>query len=100
MTKPVAFAGSTEPIVQSWVVRPLDDILVELTDVPASRSPGAGPLIVAIDGRSAGGKTTVARRLAAGHRNAALVSTDDVAWHHSFFGWDALLVVAAGPLLP
>lgn len=49
------------------------------------------PLVVLVDGRSAGGKTTVARKLAA-TLNAALLSTDDFAWWHSFFDWPEMLI--------
>jgi hypothetical protein len=54
------------------------------------------PAIVAVDGRSAGGKTTtteVLRAAAAGRGlTVAVVHTDDIAWHHSFFDWADLLV--------
>jgi uridine kinase len=49
------------------------------------------PLVILVDGRSAGGKTTVARKLAA-TLNAALLSTDDFAWWHSFFDWPEMLI--------
>ena len=45
------------------------------------------PLLVAIDGGSAAGKSTFAARLAAALGSAPVVHTDDVAWHHSFFDW-------------
>lgn len=54
--------------------------------------------VLAIDGHGASGKTTLARRLAAGHDAACVVATDDLAWHHSFFDWAPLLVDAV--LLP
>lgn len=54
--------------------------------------------VLAIDGDGASGKTTLARRLAAGHDAACVVATDDLAWHHSFFDWAPLLVDAV--LLP
>jgi hypothetical protein len=61
-----------------------DDIL--------SRPPRrGGTRIVAVDGGSAAGKTTFARRLAA-TLGASLVHTDDVAWWESFFGWSPLLI--------
>jgi uridine kinase len=47
---------------------------------------------VAVDGRSAGGKTTVADRLTVAVAGAVVVHTDDVAWHQGFFDWDELLV--------
>lgn len=56
------------------------------------------PRVVALDGRSAAGKTTVAARLAATVPGAAVVHTDDVAWHHAFFDWADLL--AEGVLEP
>lgn len=49
-------------------------------------------LIVGIDGSSASGKTSAARYLSAAHPDVtAVVHTDDLAWHHSFFGWHELL---------
>lgn len=65
---------------------------VAVHDLLGSLADGAdGLVVVAVDGRSAGGKTTLAQRLAAAHPVAALVHTDDVAWNHSFFGWDDML---------
>ena len=48
--------------------------------------------VVGVDGHSGSGKSTVASALAAAHPRAAVVRTDDLAWHHSFFGWDQLLI--------
>ena len=60
------------------MVRPLDEVLAEL-----------GPLrVLAIDGGSSAGKTTLASRIP----GATVVHTDDIAWHHSRFGWEDLLV--------
>jgi hypothetical protein len=56
------------------------------------------PAVVAVDGRSAGGKSTLADHLVALVPGAAAVHTDDVAWWESFFGWDHLL--ASGVLEP
>lgn len=50
-----------------------------------------GTRIVAVDGGSAAGKTTFARRLAVA-LGAGVVHTDDVAWWESFFGWSPLLI--------
>jgi hypothetical protein len=49
------------------------------------------PTVIAIDGRSASGKSTFAARLARA-LNAPLVHSDDVAWHHSFFDWWPLML--------
>lgn len=51
----------------------------------------AKPLVIAVDGRSAGGKTTLAKKLAA-ELEAALLSTDDFAWWHSYFDWPEMLI--------
>ena len=47
--------------------------------------------LVAVDGRSAGGKTTTAERIAATVPGAAIVHSDDVAWNQARFDWAALL---------
>lgn len=49
------------------------------------------PLIVAVDGRSAAGKTTVARALAEAHDSVVVVHADDIAWWEPLFAWDHLL---------
>lgn len=46
--------------------------------------------LIGIDGRSRSGKTTLAALLAGD--GVAVIHTDDVAWHHSFFGWTDTLV--------
>lgn len=56
-----------------------------------ARCAGQARAVVAIDGRSAGGKSTLAARLAEG-LGAAVVHTDDVAWWHDFFACDDLLI--------
>lgn len=44
--------------------------------------------VLAVDGHGGSGKSTLADRLvAAAEVPAAVVHTDDVAWHHSIFGW-------------
>jgi hypothetical protein len=50
-----------------------------------------GTRIVAVDGGSAAGKSTFARRLGVA-RDASVVHVDDVSWWESFFGWTPLLV--------
>lgn len=53
-----------------------------------------GPAIIAIDGRSSNGKSTLAKRIAAVIPGAEVVHTDDIAWGYSRFGWDGLLSAA------
>jgi energy-coupling factor transporter ATP-binding protein EcfA2 len=73
-----------------WVL----SIFVDLASRVLSHvgSPAGRPAVVAIDGRSASGKTTLAARLAAAVPRTAVVHTDDIAWHHSVFDWVDLLV--------
>lgn len=48
--------------------------------------------VVAIDGHSSSGKTTLSGRLGLLMPGAAVLHTDDIAWHHSLFDWRDLLV--------
>jgi len=54
--------------------------------------PTTGPRILAVDGRSAGGKSSLANRLAEVAGDATIVCSDDVAWWESFFEWDHLMI--------
>ncbi|WP_084343460.1 uridine kinase family protein [Piscicoccus intestinalis] len=82
------FGGDDEPVFVEGarlavpVVR--DRLLAASPTVPDR------PLVVAVDGRSASGKTTLAARLAQAP-GWCVVATDDAAWWHSFFDWDAML---------
>ncbi|MBC7292137.1 MAG: hypothetical protein H5T83_12490 [Actinotalea sp.] len=49
------------------------------------------PRVVAVDGRSASGKSTLAARLHRAVPRSVVVSTDDLAWHEPLFGWGRLL---------
>jgi hypothetical protein len=69
-----------------WRVVPL----AELVDRVAAGAPGR-PVVVAVNGHSSSGKTTLAGRLAAALPDAAVLHTDDLAWHHGVLSWDELL---------
>ena len=56
------------------------------------------PSIVAVDGRSSSGKTTLTAGIAAAAPESRVVHTDDIAWHHAVLDWDGLL--ADGVLRP
>lgn len=90
-----------EPGFGPWRARPvagvLGDVLGDVLghDVRAVRPT---PLLLAVDGRSGSGKTTVARRILDRVPGAAVVHTDDVAWYHAMFDWSALM--ADGVLAP
>ena len=77
-----------DPTDVRWRIRSYLDVWDELL---AHRHSGR-PLVVGIDGHSGSGKSTLATGLAALDRDTAVVHTDDLAWHHSFFGWEDLLV--------
>ena len=65
----------------------LDELVAMLPDPPPDR-----PLLVAVNGHSSSGKSTLAARMAAALPRAAVVHTDDLAWHHGVLSWSDLLV--------
>jgi uridine kinase len=82
--------GPGEPVAGPWRVERLTVLarsLLALAGEPPSR-----PRILAVDGRSASGKTTLADRLCHVLPGTVVVHTDDVAWAHSRFGWDDLML--------
>jgi len=76
-----------EPATQGW--RRLDD--VQLQEQLEALLPASGTRLILVDGRSGAGKTTAAERIAVALA-AAVVHTDDIAWNHSVFDWDGLLL--------
>ena len=78
-----------EPHFGPWQVAPVK-AFVRLLEETLPKT--GGLKVVAIDGRSAGGKTTLVSRLNRAIPASVVVSTDDVAWHHSFFDWADLLL--------
>ena len=83
--------GPGETEAGPWRVEPFGDFVQAL--VTAAGRPVKRPRIIAVDGRGGGGKTTLANRLAeAMAPDAVVVHSDDVAWHHSRFGWDGPMI--------
>ncbi len=80
----------------AWQSYPISALLGRL--VSPDEPHRAGVTIVGIDGRSRSGKSSLAASLAASDAHVAVVHTDDVAWHHSFFDWAPLLI--SGVLQP
>jgi hypothetical protein len=78
-----------EPGFGPGVRLPLVAVVGELMTGSRARR---GPFVLAIDGRSSNGKSSLAERIAALVPRAAIVHTDDVAWRHSRFGWDDLVI--------
>jgi len=82
--------GPSEPSAAPWRVLPVSDfvdLVLDVEDTSYDR-----PWILAVDGRSGGGKSTVADLLHRCVPNSIVVHTDDVAWHHSLFDWSNLLI--------
>lgn len=79
-----------EPLVQSWVTTSIAELLT--VPLPRWRPLEGRPVIVAIDGRGASGKSTLARSIQASASRSFTVHTDDIAWHEPFFAWDHLLL--------
>src|SRR6266567_4287953 len=73
------------PAAGPWRAEPIADIIAGFAD--RARLSVQRPLVVAFDGRSSSGKTTLARRIAHTVPVTAVVHTDDIAWFHSRFGW-------------
>lgn len=77
-----------EPLIVHWDRMSHPDLLRALMQLP-----GRGrPSLIGIDGRSGSGKSTLAANLAKEAPDIAVIHTDDIAWHQSFFGWDQLMV--------
>ena len=79
-----------EPVAGPWRVEPIAEAPRILAQ--AAGPPAGYPMVIAVDGRSSSGKTTLAGRLTSGDKLAHVVHTDDIAWHHSIFGWVDLLI--------
>lgn len=66
------------------LVQSFNSLAAQILQLPA-------PVVIAIDGRSASGKSTFASRLTRA-LECQCVHTDDIAWNHSFFDWWSLLI--------
>ena len=81
-----------EPEAGPWRAEPVSAVFGTLAE---AGSPVGRPRVIVVDGRSSGGKTTLAGQLAACEAQAHVVHTDDIAWHHSMHDPDTELVVAS-----
>jgi len=81
-----------EPQAPAWFAcgaRAFADRVLAVLGRPADR-----PGIIAVDGRSGAGKTTVTSRLTAVVPDARVLHIDDLDWNEPLFQWDRLLVAA------
>ena len=79
-----------EPDLGPWTQASLAevaDILVGIAGAPVGRA-----RVIAVDGRSASGKSTFAGQVAEQLPQSVVIHTDDIAWHHSFFEWTPLML--------
>jgi hypothetical protein len=74
-----------EPSAGRWRVERIADVVNAFAE--RARTGAGRPLVLAIDGRSSSGKTTLAGRVADTVPATAVVRTDDIAWSYSRFGW-------------
>lgn len=56
-------------------------------------------MIVAINGHSSSGKSSLSQRLAGALPQCSVLQTDDLAWYHGVFTWDELLINDVLPAL-
>jgi hypothetical protein len=90
---PVALQlAAEEPEAGPWHAELLTVIIEALTRRGSGRPTGDRSVMVAVDGRSSSGKTTLAARMQDAVAGSAVVHTDDIAWWHSRFGWADLLI--------
>jgi len=90
--------ASEEPEGGPWRAEPLTVVAEALVRLGTGRRTGDASIVLAVDGRSSSGKTTLAARLQDEIAGSAVVHTDDIAWGHSRFGWAGLLI--DGVLVP
>src|SRR5262245_54111392 len=95
LTVPMVLGEGEQP-AGPWGVVSLAELAAMLA--PGERAPAGRPWILAVDGRSGSGKTTVAGRIRDQVAASALVHADDVAWNQAMFDWADLL--ARGVLEP
>ena len=90
---PLMQLAPEEPEAGAWRAEPLSTLV---NTMMARREPANGtpcrPVVLAVDGRSNAGKTTLAARIRQVVPGSAVVHTDDIAWKHSRFGWADLLI--------
>ena len=81
-----------EPEAGPWRVESLSTIVNAVTRRGPDRGSSGRPTVLAVDGRSNNGKTTVAGRICEMVPGSVVIHTDDIAWEHSRFGWADLLI--------
>ena len=81
-----------EPEAGPWRAVLMSTLVEAITRREPGNATRSRPVVLAVDGRSNAGKTTLAARICRAVPGSAVVHTDDIAWEHSRFGWADLLV--------
>jgi hypothetical protein len=81
-----------EPEAAPWRAELLTTVTAAVTRWGPGRSSSGRAAVLAVDGRSNNGKTTVAARIGKLVPGAVVIHTDDIAFEHSRFGWADLLI--------
>jgi RimJ/RimL family protein N-acetyltransferase len=84
--------SAEEPGAGPWRTELLASVAEAMLRLGRERGAGDRTVVLAVDGRSSGGKTTLAARLAGAVPGSAVVHTDDIAWFGSRFDWADLLI--------
>jgi chloramphenicol 3-O-phosphotransferase len=69
-----------EPEAGPWHAELLAVVMETLTQLGSARASGDHGVVLAVDGRSSSGKTTLAARMQGTVAGSAVVHTDDIAW--------------------
>jgi hypothetical protein len=81
-----------EPEARPWRVEQLGTLVNAVTRRRLDRSICGRPVVLAVDGRSNSGKTTLAAKIRQMVPGSVVIHTDDIAWEYSRFGWADLLI--------
>ena len=84
--------AAEEPEAGPWRAELLSTLIEAMTRREQGNIALGRPVLLAVDGRSNAGKTTLAARIGRVVPGSAVVHTDDIAWQHSRFGWADLLI--------
>ncbi|HEY6279980.1 MAG TPA: hypothetical protein VIX86_27120 [Streptosporangiaceae bacterium] len=87
-----------EPEAGPWRAKRLAAVIESLSRLGTAARTSGRSVVLAVDGRSSSGKTTLAAQVQAAVAGSVIVHTDDLAWWHSRFGWADLLI--DGILMP
>ena len=87
-----------QPEARQWRAESLTVAAATVMQPAQDKAAGHRPVVLAVDGRSSSGKTTLTGQLRGVVAGSAVVHTDDIAWWHSRFGWADLMI--DGVLLP